>query len=842
MNSNQDNRQNTFWNDSVETWFQNLNSHPNGLSEQQAHDHLSASGVHPKKSHKLKKVILLFFQQFKSPLMLMLIGAIIISSFLGDTSDVAIISFIVMSTGLMSFFQERNAGKIVEKLQALIAIQSTIVREGKEKTLASKFIIPGDILILKAGDIIPADALIFEANELYVNESSLTGESFPIKKQIQPTPADAPLSKRFNCLWEGTNIISGNAKALVIQTGDQTIFGKIKESSVAPVETAYERGIKDFGFFLMKITIVLSSFVLLVNLLNHTSIIEAAMFSLALAIGMAPELLPAINTISMSAGAKRLLEKKVIVKKLNSIQNLGEIDLLCTDKTGTITLGEITISKIVNGEGNEDLLAKQLAFWNASFESGYANPIDAAIKNLNLTIDPQLIKIGEIPYDFHRKRLSIAVKNPTESLLICKGSFDSIRSICTQIRLSNGHIVNIDRYDDIIHQLYANYGEEGNRVIALGYKNISTPTIQNSDETELIFAGFILMNDPIKPSIPRALIALKKLNVGLKIITGDNSNIVHSIAHQVGFSSPVIMTGKELNALSAGALEVQIKDVHVFAEVEPQQKERIILALKKNFSVAYMGDGINDVSALHAADVGISVSNAVDVAREAADFVLTEKDLSVVINGIQEGRKTFANTLKYIYINTGSTFGNMFSMATASLILPFLPMLPKQILLTNFLTDFPFLSVSSDNVDDDQIKQPGKWNIKSVRTYMIIFGLHSTIFDLTTFLTLYFFLKCQETAFQTGWFIESIITELLILFVIRTRKNFFKSKPGKYLFITSAIALILTVSIPYLPFAPDLGFVALPLGYILLLFGIIFTYIITADLIKIWFFKTKFQS
>jgi Mg2+-importing ATPase len=840
MKSNQDNTQSTFWNDPVNTWFQKFHSSPNGLSEQQALEHLLDSGVHLKKAHKFKKIIFLFLRQFKSPLMLMLIGAIIISSFLGDTSDVSIISFIVASTGLMSFFQERNAGKIVEKLQALISIKTTVLRDGEEKILASKFIIPGDILILKAGDIIPADALIFEANELYVNESSLTGESFPIKKQIQITAADTPLSKRFNCLWEGTNIISGNAKALVIQTGDQTIFGKIKESSDTPIETTYERGIKDFGFFLMKITIVLSSFVLLVNLLNHTGIIEAAMFSLALAIGMAPELLPAINTIAMSAGAKRLLEKKVIVKKLNSIQNLGEVDLLCTDKTGTITMGEISISKMVNGEGNEDPLLQQLAFWNASFESGYANPIDTAIKNLNFQLPPQLIKIGEIPYDFHRKRLSIAVENDLERIIISKGSFNSIRGICTQIKLSNGNVEKIDQYDDIIHQLYADYGEEGNRVIAVGYKILSKSEIQITDEMDLIFAGFILMNDPIKPSIPDALVKLKNLNVGLKIITGDNLNIAHSIAHQVGFPAPTIMTGKELNSLSAEALTVRIKDVDVFAEVEPQQKERIILALKKNFSVAYMGDGINDVSALHAADVGISVSNAVDVAREAADFVLTENDLSVVIDGIQEGRKTFANTLKYIYINTGSTFGNMFSMAIASLILPFLPMLPKQILLTNFLTDFPFLSVSADNVDDDQIKQPGKWNIKSVRSYMIIFGLHSTIFDVTTFLTLYYFLKCQESAFQTGWFIESIVTELLILFVIRTRKSFIKSKPGKYLFVISAIALVLTVSLPYFPFASDLGFVALPLGYIILLFGIILTYIITADLIKIWFFKTKF--
>jgi len=801
---------NNFWQFDAGYWFQKLNSSGNGLSQIAANEIFLQTGGKSISQSAFKKDLLLFISQFKSPLMLLLIGAVILSGFLGDTSDEFIILFIVSSTGLLSFFQERNAGRVVEKLQSMISLKSMVLRDGQPQEIVSTNIAPGDVLIFKAGDMIPADCLIIEANELHANESSLTGESYPVRKDAGVLDEHTVLAKRTNCLWEGSNVISGNAKALVIHTNTNTIFGSIAKSVSTSVETAFEKGIKDFGFFLMKITLFLSFFILVVNLLNHKSVIDSALFALALAVGMAPELLPAITTIAMSAGAKRMLAKKVIVKKLTSIQNLGEVNLLCTDKTGTITEGAIKVSGLVNGFGQESGFVKDIAFWNASFETGYANPIDDALKRLTPETKGKPKKIGEVPYDFIRKRLSIAISTSTEKLLISKGAFDQILSICTKIKLSDGSIAEIASHRAEIENRFEQFGIAGSRAIGVCYKNINADKISKEDEKEMIFAGFILLQDPVKAGIIETLDELKKLQVSLKIITGDNKNVAKCIALEIGIKDPVVMTGEELSKTSSDALRLLVRKTHIFAEVEPQQKERIIYALRRSYTVAYMGDGINDVSAINAADIGISVNNAVDVAREAADFVLMEKDLMVLADGIKEGRKTFANTLKYIFVNTGSTFGSMCSVAVASLILPFLPMLPKQILLINFITDFPYLTIASDNVDQEQLDKPGKWNLKAIRNYMLIFGIHSSLFDLITFLVLLFVLKVKDSAFQTGWFVESTIVQLSILFIIRTHQNFIKSKPGKYLFILSVLGLLLAVSLPYVPFANKLGFVPLP--------------------------------
>ena len=829
--------ENRFWQFDTNHWFQQFNSSEKGLSQTSADKILFDQGLHPKSKSIFKKDFLLFVSQFKSPLMLLLIGAVIISGFLGDTSDVLIILFIVLSTGLLSFFQERNAGKVVEKLQSMLSLKATVLRDGLKQEIASTLIVKGDVIILNAGDMLPADCLIIECNELYSNEASLTGESYPVRKEASVLEEQTELTKRTNCLWEGTNIVSGNAKALVIQTGEETIFGSIAKSASGTIETTFEKGIRDFGFFLMKITLTLAVFILVVNLLNHKGIIESALFALALAVGMAPELLPAITTIAMSAGAKRLLDKKVIVKKLNSIQNLGEVNLLCTDKTGTITEGCIIVANIVDGLGQESEFVKQLAFWNASLEAGYSNPIDDALKQLKINTNISAEKIGEVPYDFIRKRLSIAVSTEKEKLLISKGAFPQILSICTKIKRGNESVEDIGAHKQELETMFVNYGTDGLRTIAICYKPIASNNISKDLETDMVFGGFILMNDPVKSDIIATIDELSKLKVGLKIITGDNVNVAKSTALRIGIEAPVVMTGKQLFSTSPEALKQLVKKTHIFAEVEPQQKERIILALKQTYTVAYIGDGINDVPAINAADVGISVENAVDVAREAADFVLMEKNLMVLVDGIREGRKTFANTMKYLFISTGSTFGNMCSVAAASLVLPFLPMLPKQILLTNFLTDLPFLMVTTDNVDKEQLERPGKWNLKLIRSYMVVFGVHSSLFDLITFMTLYFLLKVKESEFQTGWFIESVLSELLIVFIIRTHKNFFKSRPSKYLFILSSIALILTIGLPYSPFANDIGLTPLPMLNLGVMLLIVAAYILTADLLKVWFFK-----
>lgn len=830
---------NPFWKFDTEYWYQKYQNAENGLTQAAVDRVHQYSPEHQHLKSPWKKDLKLFIRQYKSPLMLLLVGAVILSGFLGDVTDGIIILLIVISSGTLSFIQERNAGKVVLKLQSMIAIKSLVIRDGKPTEIKATLIIPGDIILFQAGDMVPADCLLLESNELHANEASLTGESFPVRKFVGSVNQKTELSKRTNCLWEGSSIISGSGKAMVIATGEDTIFGSIAQSASVSTETAFEKNINDFGFFLMKITIVLSIFILMVNLLQHKGVIESALFALALAVGMAPELLPAITTIAMSAGAERLLKKKVIVKKLSSIQNLGEVNLLCTDKTGTITEGVINVFDLVDTSGVSSDYVKKLACWNARFETGYINPVDVALRNINLASDELPLKLGEIPYDFVRKRLSILMTIDRQNLLVTKGAFDQIINICSSIRLANGQNESLTLHKPALEKIYSDYGQSGYRTIAVCEKIVIENTISKDLENQMVFVGFILLNDPVKTGIKEAIGRLHKLEVQLKIITGDNQNIARSVAQKIGISDPIIITGKDLLIMSPEALELKVRETHIFSEIEPQQKEQIIHSLRKSYTVAYMGDGINDVSAINAADVGISVDNAVDIAREAADIVLLEKNLMVLVEGIKEGRKTFANTLKYILINTGSTFGNMFSVAIASLMLPFLPMLPKQILLTNFLTDFPYLSIASDNVDTEQIKMPGKWDLKLIRNYMVIFGIHSSLFDLLTFVTLYYVLKAPESHFQTGWFVESVLTELFILFIIRTRKNFFKSKPSRFLTVLSLIGIALTLGLPYVSWAKALGLVPLPLINLAAMVAIVIAYILSADLLKVWFFKDK---
>ena len=826
-----------FWDYDINYWMNNLSSTAKGLSSVQVILMLKQQGRLKKKTFRFQKDLKLFIGQFKSPLMILLIGAVFLSAFIGDPSDVYIILFIVLSTGILSFIQERNASRVVEKLQSMIAIKCNVLRDGVEMEIEAGMVLAGDVIIFHAGDMIPADCLLISTKELHVNESSLTGESFPARKNEIP-PADlSELVDRTHCLWEGTSVVSGTGAALVINVGAYTLFGEITKNVLTTAPSSFEIGIKKFGYFLMTITLALSVFIMIVNLASHKIFIESALFALALAVGMAPELLPAITTIAMSAGAKKMLQKKVIVKKLASIQNLGEVNLLCTDKTGTITEGVITIKGFVNAWGNASEFVKKIAYWNASLQSGYSNAIDASLKNIKLLDKVLPKKIDEVPYDFNRKKMSVLIKEAHTNLMITKGAFNEILDCCTSVRKEDGSIENINNHIESIKRDFEAFGLNGYRIIAICYKYITVETVAIQDEASMIFAGLIQFQDPIKSGIIETIAALNALSVSLKIISGDNQNIAKSIAHQIGIMEPVLLTGKEIKNLDDKQLADRVKGVHVFAEIEPIQKERIILLLKKSFSVAYMGDGINDVSAINVADVGISVANAVDIAKEAADVVLIEKNIMVIVDGIKEGRKTFANTLKYIFVNTGSTFGNMFSVAFASLLLPFLPMLPKQILLTNFITDLPYLSISADNVDSAQLRKPGKWNLKLIRNYMILFGLHSTIFDIVTFVVLLYVLKVKESTFQTGWFVESILTELLILFIMRTHRKFFKSKPGKYLIILSAFALLVTIVLPYLPIGQVVGLVPLPIYSLCCMLIIALVYIVTADMLKFWFFK-----
>ncbi len=831
-----------FWTQSSDELLKVLQSKPDGLGDDEAAKRLAAMGTGRKIRSPFVNDVLLFLSQFKSPLVLLLVAAVILSAFLGEKTDVAIILSILIFTGTLGFWQERNAGKAVEKLRAIITVKARVLRNNAEKEIHTGEVVPGDIVFFSAGDIVPADCLLIESKDLHTNEASLTGETYPALKEVGPVAADAVMSRRKNVLFQGTSVVSGTGKAIAVLTGIETVFGKISREIEQPsAETAFEKGIRSFGYLLMQITIVLALIILGVNIYFGRPLLDSVLFALALTVGMAPELLPAIMTVAMAAGAKRMAEKKVIVKKLSAIQNLGEVNILCSDKTGTLTEGVIKVDKVVDVNGNENSKMKLLAFLNAKFETGFINPIDDALKNLKDINADGYAKVAEVPYDFIRKRLSIVVTKGNQRIMITKGALKNILDVCDRAESGENNIVPVDTVRSQVEKLFEKYSSQGFRTIGICSKEITdSPSVSKEQETGMIFGGFILLNDPPKEGITEVIQQLKKRGVTLKMITGDNKLVAAYIGKKVGCETVNVITGSDLQKMSAEALIKKVSETDVFAEIEPHQKEHIIVALQKAGNVvAYIGDGINDVTAIHAADAGISVNNAVDVAKEAADIVLLEKDLSVLEQGIIEGRKTFINTLKYIFINTSATFGNMFSMAGASLFLPFLPMLPKQILMTNFLTDFPYMFVASDNVDEDRLMKPQKWNNKMIRSFMLVFGLQSSLFDYFTFYVLYIVFKTTADHFRTGWFVESILTELLILFIVRTRHAFYKSTPGKMLMVSSVAAFLITVLLHYTPLASLLGLDPLPYKIVLSIIGITILYALSAERLKIYFFRKE---
>jgi Mg2+-importing ATPase len=631
---------------------------------------------------------------------------------------------------------------------------------------------------------------------------------------------------------------------LVALTGKNTEFGKVSERlKLKPPETEFERGIRRFGYFLGEVTIFLVVIIFAINVFLHRPVLESFLFSLALAVGLTPQLLPAIISINLAHGAKKMAQKKVIVKRLTSIENFGSMNVICSDKTGTLTEGSVQVESAmdVNGEANEKVFL--FAYLNAFYETGFTNPIDQAILNYRKIDLSGYRKHDEIPYDFLRKRLSITVTQGDTHLMVTKGALDNILEVCSKAETKEGNIVDIASIKDKIQKHFEEFSNNGFRTLGIAYKNLpADKPINKSDEKDMTFIGFLTLFDPPKANIIDTIGRLKSLGVSLKIITGDNHLVAASISKKMGLSDTRIISGPELRQMSDGALLRSVGSVDVFAEVEPNQKERIIIALKKAGNVVgYMGDGINDASALHAADVGISVDTAADVAKDAADIVLLEKDLGVLVEGVREGRTTFANTLKYVFMATSANFGNMFSMAGVSLFIPFLPLLPKQILLTNLLTDFPEMTIATDSVDEQMIDYPRRWDIKAIRKFMITFGLVSSFFDYLTFGLLLLVLHANEGQFRTGWFLESVISASMIVLVIRSRKPFFRSRPGKYLLIATLSIAVITLFFPFTPFGNIFGFSPLPLSTYLLLLLIVVLYILAAEITKrIFYRKVKF--
>jgi P-type Mg2+ transporter len=828
-----------FWSLPADRVLLQLHSSAEGLSDREAKQRLIKYGANSLKQQRKSSAIGLLINQFKSPIVLILMFAAALSIYLNDRTDAIIILTIVLISGLLGFWQERGASNAVEKLLALVQVKATVLREGLEQEIPHENVVPGDIVLLAAGGSIPGDCLVLESKDLSVNEATLTGETYPADKMSGVLPEATGLSQRTNTLYIGTHVISGSAKAVVVGTGKQTEFGKVSERlKLRPPETEFERGLSKFGYFLMEVTLILVVLIFVANVYLKRPVLESFLFSLALAVGLTPQLLPAIVSINLARGAKQMAKKQVIVKRLAAIENFGSMNVFCTDKTGTLTEGEVKINAAIDTSGNESDRVLFYAYLNAASESGYANPIDDAIRQHKIFDISSYQKLDEVPYDFNRKRLSILFTNENTQLIITKGALKNILDVCSTVENTPGEIVDITEERQQLQQQAEDLGSKGFRVLGVAYRVFDKTSLSKADETSMTFLGYLALFDPPKAGIADTLKELQQMGITPKMITGDSRAVAMSIIGQIGLPETQVLTGSELRQLSDEALMHRVQQTNVFAEVEPNQKERIIIALKKAGNVVgYMGDGINDASALHAADVSISVESAVDVAKEAADIVLMQKDLNVLIEGVKEGRITFANTLKYVFMATSANFGNMFSMAGISLFIPFLPLLPSQILLTNLLTDFPEMTIATDRVDRELVNKPRRMDIKFIRNFMVVFGLLSSVFDYLTFGALLLLLHAQPEQFRTGWFIESTISASLVVLVVRTRQSIFNSKPGKYLFWATAATVAMALIIPFTSLAPLLGFQALPVRFLLVLGAIIALYVVAAEAVKHTFYQ-----
>ncbi len=830
-----------FWSKEINEVAKSANSSINGLSAKDAQEILQRVGYNRIQSKEKVTPLGLFLNQFKSPIVLILIFATVISAFLQDWADAIIILLIVMGSALLSFYQEYNANNAAEKLKEQVSFKTDVVRDGKTASVPTDEIVPGDLVLLSAGSLIPADGLVIEAKDFFVNQAVLTGETFPVEKTVGVLPESAGLAERTNTVFMGTNVRSGNGKVLIVETGLQTAFGQIANKlTLRPPETEFERGIRRLGYLLTEVMFVLVIGIFFFNVFLHKPALDSLLFSIALAVGLTPQLLPAIININLSKGSQEMAKHGVIVRRLESIENFGSMDILCTDKTGTLTEGVVHLDGAldVNGESSEQV--SLYAYLNAKMQTGLPNPLDEAIINKGAAGAAEYSKVDEIPYDFIRKRLTVVAQNSTLHYMVTKGALENILAACSRVKVGDEEKLLDSGIQAKVQERYEAWSAQGYRVLGVAVKSISGQEhpYSKNDETEMSFAGFLLFFDPPKEGVKDTIQGLAKLGVQLKVITGDNKLVARHTGQVVGLGDAKVLTGAELDELRDEALWHAVEETTIFAGVDPNQKERIILALKKRgHVVGYMGDGINDAPSLHSADVGISVANAVDVAKEAADLVLLKQDLDVLREGIVQGRKTFANTLKYVFMAVSANFGNMFSMAGASLFLPFLPMLPKQILLINFLTDLPEMTIASDRVDDVMVERPHRMDIKFIRRFMLIFGPLSSLFDFATFGVLLWLMKANEQAFQTGWFIESILSAGVVVFAVRTRLPFTRSRPSRVMLTITGIVMSVTLWLPYSPLAGLLGFVPLPLPYLLVIFGIVALYFMSAEMTKRWFYR-----
>jgi Mg2+-importing ATPase len=847
-----------------------LNSREAGLSESEVEilrDEWGHNDLGQKKKHSFITEILL---RCKNPLVIQLLVIAAISLATGNAASATIVGAMVLISVGLSYYQESKSGKAVEKLNAMVQTNCHVIRGGQEVEVAMSEIVPGDIVSLQAGSIIPADLRLLTAKDFFVSQSSLTGESMPVEKHADtPTEPSKAVIEMPNAVFQGSNVVSGSARALVVNTGIRTHFGSISEKlGSAPVLTSFDRGIAGFTWLMMRFMFVMVSVVFLIVGITKHDWTGALMFGLAVSLGMTPEMLPMMVAVNLAKGALSMSRKKVIVKKLNAIQNFGAIDILCTDKTGTLTQDRVILEKYVDvtGRQSEDVL--RYAYMNSYYQTGLRNLLDRSVlSHTDLDVDRGCRKVDEIPFDFQRKRMSVVVDYEGDHVLISKGAVEDIFKSCTHYQVDEEVYMMIDLIKNDLLEEFESLSRDGYRVLGIAYREFGRDktTFSIADESDMILLGYIAFLDPPKESARKAIASLAHYGVATKILTGDNSLVTRKICKDVHLDAGEIITGDQIVDLDEEQLGELAEKTSVFARLSPAQKERIIVALqKRGHVIGYMGDGINDALSMRVADVGISVDTAVDVAKESADIILLENSLMVLEDGILEGRKVFANIIKYIRMSASSNFGNMFSMTGSSYFLPFLPMAPVQVLVNNLLYDFSQTGIPSDHVDEEYMQKPRKWNLENIRRFMMCVGPTSSIFDYSTFLLMLFFFKCNDLGlaapaellhrfagganvapdstyaaalFHSGWFVESIITQTLIVHVIRTRKiPFIQSCASPVLILTTLLIILIGSALPYIPpVAAYLGFVPLPPIYWLFIALTIACYVTLTHSVNAWF-------
>jgi P-type Mg2+ transporter len=816
---------------------------PSGLNTAQVTSRLAAYGPNDAATVKKTPLWLQFLARFRNPLVIILLVASGLSAATGDVASFLIVLSIVAASMTLDFVQEVRAQNAVEALRRSVAVRATVRRDGAKLSIPIDQLVPGDIVELIAGDLVPADSRLLESRDLFVNQALLTGEPYPAEKLAgdAASGAENPAGAS-NAVFAGTSVISGTATIVVCRTGAGTALGNLATSlAEKPPATAFTVGIRRFGMLIMRFTVLMVLFVLVVNISFHRPVLESLMFALALAVGLTPELLPMIVTVTLARSAMQLAKRKVIVKRLSAIHDLGAMDVLCTDKTGTLTEATIKLVRAIDGHGVESERVYAYAFVNSRFESGMKSPLDDAIIAAHPFDMAGWKKIDEVPFDFERRRISVLVEHEASRRLIVKGAPEDLLQLSGRYEGADGAECLLDAetrraFEATLDAL----GAQGFRALGVASRLVdeSHATAAIADECELVFSGFAVFLDPPKASAGATIKTMAQAGIMVKVLTGDNEMVTRHVFTEIGVPVTGVLTGDALTGLSDEALIGQLPRVNLFCRVNPQQKHRVLLALKRlGHVVGYMGDGINDAPALHAADVGISVDGAADVARAAADLILLEHDLAVVCDAVVEGRGAVQNVSKYVLMGSSSNFGNMFSMAGAALFLPFLPMLPIQILLNNLLYDVSEIAIPFDRVDPEATSRPVKWDIKLIERFMLAFGPLSSIFDFLTFYALLHLFGAGEALFQTGWFIESITTQVLVVFAIRTRRRFFRSKPHRFLVAMAVGAVAVSIALPLLPVGRWFGFVAPPPLFFAYLIGVTAAYLALVEIAKGIFYR-----